>query len=247
MRSSVATPMRGPPRRYFCALPTQADGRALFGMWDGDQPDYSGAMREPLLPQVPESRVSRALRVERPGVTPRWASILAKRGLFSLYRCILIVSCLTIPASKTREVEMLKKKQTRLFTLTSALVLGLVLAACSTAPSPINRPAPTNTVAPTSTSTSAPAGALNSPLVGTWEGTDVDLGDLTIEFKADGTYEVTASGATFVLTYEIVDADTFLLIDPSGDTDTATVDFVRSGDTLTMTMDGSTLELHLVP
>src|SRR3990172_1841114 len=106
---------------------------------------------------------------------------------------------------------MLKKKQTRLATLTAILVLGLVLAACSAAPSPTatNRPAPTNTVAPTSTSTSPPAHALNSPLIGTWEGTDVDLGDLTIEFKADGTYEATASGPTFVLAYEMVDADTF--------------------------------------
>ncbi|MEX1247643.1 MAG: hypothetical protein WEA61_04110 [Anaerolineales bacterium] len=144
---------------------------------------------------------------------------------------------------------MLKKKQTRLATLTAILILGLVLVACSAAPSPTptNRPAPTNTVAPTSTSTSAPADALNSPLVGIWEGTEVDLGDVIIEFKSDGVYEITDSSGTYLATYEMVDADTFNLIDPSGLS--ATVDFVRSGDTLSMTMiiDGSTLELHLVP
>lgn len=142
---------------------------------------------------------------------------------------------------------MLKKKQTRLATLTAILVLGLVLAACSAAPSatPTSRPAATNTVAPTSTS--APADALSSPLIGRWEGTDEELGVFIVEFKTDGTYEATASGPTFVLDYEMVDADTFMLIDPSGLADPETVEFVRSGDTLTMTMGGSTIEFHKVP
>ena len=47
----------------------------------------------------------------------------------------------------------------------------------------------------------------------------------------------------------MVDDDTFILIDPSGSSEPTTVDFVRSGDTLTMTMtmDGSTLELQKTP
>ena len=67
-----------------------------------------------------------------------------------------------------------------------------------------------------------------------------------IEFKSDFRYEVSAEGGpTFELTYELVDADTYLLIDPSGDTEPSTVDFVRSGDTLTLTEGGRTLELTL--
>jgi cytoskeletal protein RodZ len=144
---------------------------------------------------------------------------------------------------------MLKNKQVRLATLLP--ILGIVLAACSAAatPAPINTSAPSNTLAPTNTvapaETSAPDNASSNSLVGKWEGTDVELGALTIEFKSDGVYEITDSSGTYLATYEMVDDDTFILIDPSGLS--ATVDFVRSGDTLTMTMDGSTLELHRVP
>jgi hypothetical protein len=146
---------------------------------------------------------------------------------------------------------MLKNKQVRLATLLP--ILGIVLAACSAAatPAPINTSAPSNTLAPTNTvapaETSAPDNASSNSLVGKWEGTDVELGALTIEFKSDGVYEITNSSGTFLATYEMVDDNTFTLIDPSGLS--ATVDFVRSGDTLTMTMtmDGSTLELHKVP
>jgi cytoskeletal protein RodZ len=138
--------------------------------------------------------------------------------------------------------------------------LGIVLAACSAAATPaaINTSAPsnteaaTNTVAPAADTVAtvepyAPADTSSNSLVGKWEGTDVELGALTIEFKSDGVYEITSSSGTFLATYEMVDDDTFILIDPSGLT--STVDFVRSGDTLTMTMtlDGSTLELHRVP
>ncbi len=137
-----------------------------------------------------------------------------------------------------------------------ALTLGLVAACSSPAPTtsaPVaNTPAPTNTSAPTETSAPADAATAdetfdNSSLVGEWEGIDPDEGALVIEFKSDGRYEATAAsgGPTFELTYEMVDADTFLLIDPSGLSEPATVDFVRSGDTLTLTMDGSTLELTL--
>ena len=154
---------------------------------------------------------------------------------------------------------MLKKKQVRLALLIP--ILGIVLAACSAAatPAPSNTSAPSNTTAATNTVAPAantdataepyaPENTSSSPLVGKWEGTDVELGALTIEFKSDGVYEITASSGTFTATYEMVDDNTFILIDPSSLSET-TVDFVRSGDTLTMTMtmDGSTLELHRVP
>jgi uncharacterized protein (UPF0333 family) len=151
---------------------------------------------------------------------------------------------------------ILNKKQVRLATLLP--ILGIVLAACSAAatPAPINTSAPSNTTAATNTVAPAantdataepyaPADTSSNSLVGKWEGTDAELGAVTIEFKSDGVYEITASSGTFPATYEMVDDDTFILIDPSGLS--ATVDFVRSGDTLTMTMDGSTLELHKVP
>jgi len=132
------------------------------------------------------------------------------------------------------------------------MALGLLAACGSPAPTtsaPVaNTPAPTNTsapaitVAPTETSTAELSS--ENPLVGEWEGVDPDLGAINIEFKSDFRYEVSSEGgATFELTYEIVDADTFLLIDPSGASEPATIDFVRSGDTLTLTMDGSSLEL----
>ena len=147
----------------------------------------------------------------------------------------------------------MKNKQVRLATLLP--ILGIVLAACSAAatPAPINTSAPSNTLAPTNTvapaETSAPDNASSNSLVGKWEGTDAELGAVTIEFKSDGVYEITASSGTFPATYEMVDDDTFILIDPSGLSEPSTVDFVRSGDTLTMTMtmDGSTLELQKMP
>jgi hypothetical protein len=148
---------------------------------------------------------------------------------------------------------MLKKQHAHLAPLSLVLVLGIVLAACSagSSPTPSNTPAPTEPFIPTDTSTPAdtpaPAEPLSAPLIGKWDGTDVELGALIIEFKSDGVYEATASGGqTFALTYEMVDDDTFILTDPSGLVP-STVDFVRSGDTLTMTMDGSTLELRKLP
>jgi hypothetical protein len=139
------------------------------------------------------------------------------------------------------------KKIAQLTILTMALGL---LAACSSpapaasAPAPTNTSAPASTVAPTETSTAELAS--DNPLVGEWEGVDADLGPITIEFKSDFRYEVsTEGGPTFELTYELVDDDTYLLIDPSGDTQPSTVDFVRSGDTLTLTEGGRTLELTL--
>jgi hypothetical protein len=148
---------------------------------------------------------------------------------------------------------MLKKQHARLTPLSAVLVLGIVLAACSpgSSPTPSNTPPPTVPFMPTDTPTSAdvstPADTLSGPLIGKWEGTDVELGALIIEFKSGGVYEVTESGGpTFALTYEMVDDDTFILIDPSGLV-SSTVDFVRSGDTLTMTMDDSRLELRKLP
>lgn len=150
----------------------------------------------------------------------------------------------------------MKKKQIRIATLLP--ILGIHLAACSAAatPAPINTSAPSNTTAATNTvapaantdptaESYAPADTSGNPLVGKWEGTDDDLGALTIEFKSDGTYEVTAAAGTFVLNYEIVDADTFNLTDPNGQVDT--IDFELSGDKLEMTQNGAQLELHRVP
>ncbi len=150
----------------------------------------------------------------------------------------------------------MKKKQVRLATLLP--ILGIVLAACSAAATPAssntsapdNTLAPTNTVAPAANTDAtaepyAPADTSGSSLVGKWEGTDADLGALTIEFKNDGTYEVTAAAGTFVLTYAMVDADTFTLTDPNGQVDT--IDFELSGDKLEMTQNGSQLGLHRVP
>ena len=148
----------------------------------------------------------------------------------------------------------MKKHHARLAPRSVVLVLGIVLAACSagSAPAPSNTPAPTEPSIPTEpfipTEPSAPADPLSSTLIGKWEGIDVELGALIIEFKSDGVYEITDSSGTFPATYEMVDDDTFILIDPSSLSE-ATVDFVRSGDTLTMTMtmDGSTLELQKMP
>jgi hypothetical protein len=177
---------------------------------------------------------------------------------FSRKGRIIKVYCLTTTKERTMR-HILNKKQVRLATLLP--ILGIILAACSAAatPAPINTSAPSNTLAPTNTVAPAanavetaepyaPADTSSSPLVGKWEGIDVDLGALTIEFKSDGVYEITDSSGTFPATYEIVDDDTFILI-YSGQSEPATVDFVRSGDTLTMTMtiDGSTLELQKMP
>ena len=149
----------------------------------------------------------------------------------------------------------MKKQHARLAPLSVVLVLGIVLAACSagSVPAPSDTSAPTEPSTPTTepsipTEPSAPADPLSSTLVGKWEGIDVELGALIIEFKSDGVYEITDSSGTFPATYEMVDDDTFILIDPSSLSE-ATVDFVRSGDTLTMTMtmDGSTLELQRMP
>lgn len=152
----------------------------------------------------------------------------------------------------------MKKQHVRLIRLCAIFVFGIVLTACSAAasPTPSNTSATANTSVPTNTSVpadtsipsdpSTPEDTSGSPLVGEWEGIDPDLGALVIEFKIDGSYEVTrVDGLTFELTYEMVDADTFLLIDPSGASEPATIDFVRSGDTLTLTQDGGTLVLNL--
>jgi len=147
----------------------------------------------------------------------------------------------------------LKKQHARLVTLSVFMVVGIVLSACSATATlaPINTSAPSNTLAPTNTvapaETSAPENTSSNTLIGKWEGTDENVGVLTFEFKSDGGYEVTTQGTTFVLTYEMVDADTLVITDPSGQSEPSTIDFVFSGDTLLMTQEGSTIELHRVP
>ncbi len=91
-----------------------------------------------------------------------------------------------------------------------------------------------------------------SSLVGKWEGTDPDSGlVLTVEFKSDGT--VTFDVQDFMTlegTYRLVDADTFeMTLGFPGETETETglTDFTISVNTLTMTSEGSTIELHRVP
>ena len=91
----------------------------------------------------------------------------------------------------------MKKQDARLAPRSVVLVLGIVLAACSagSSPTPSNTPAPTEPSLPTEPS--APANPLSSPLIGKWEGIDVELGALIIEFKSDGVYEITDSSGTF--------------------------------------------------
>lgn len=86
-----------------------------------------------------------------------------------------------------------------------------------------------------------------SPLLGKWEGTDPNTGQLaTLEFKSDGKVEMVGGGATIEGTYEMVDADTFSmkLTFLGEELPPQMVDFVRSGDTLTLITDGETQVLH---
>ncbi|MEX1143258.1 MAG: hypothetical protein WEC16_00325 [Anaerolineales bacterium] len=91
-----------------------------------------------------------------------------------------------------------------------------------------------------------------SSLVGKWEGTDPDSGALlTVEYRSDGTvtFEV-PDFMTLEGTYRLVDANTFeMTLGFTGETDSQTglTDFTIVGDMLTMTSEGTTIELQRVP
>ncbi|MDP2905429.1 MAG: hypothetical protein Q8O22_03915, partial [Candidatus Omnitrophota bacterium] len=95
------------------------------------------------------------------------------------------------------------KKQNSIYI--ALVIILLASVACNIGGSAL---APSDTPAPTDTS--APADPLSSPLIGKWETTTETVGVVTIVFTSDGGYEVSHSGTTFVLTYVMVDADTFL-------------------------------------
>jgi len=119
---------------------------------------------------------------------------------------------------------MFTKKQTRLATVSVIFLLAVILTACGG----------------------------GSSLVGKWAGTDPDSGSpLTVEFRSDGT--VTFEVPDFMSlegTYRLIDANTFeMTLGFTGETDTQTglTDFTIVGDTLTMTSEGTTIELQRVP
>jgi len=76
-------------------------------------------------------------------------------------------------------------------------------------------------------------------ITGKWEGTDETLALVTYDFRDDGSFTVTVAGVPIVGTYEMVDSNTMqLTISVLGVETVSTVDFVRSGDSLTLTLDG---------
>lgn len=119
---------------------------------------------------------------------------------------------------------MSEKNRTQLKTVGLVFVLAVILTACGG----------------------------GSSLVGKWEGTDPDLGvAMTVEFKSDGTVIFDIQDfMTLEGTYRLVDANTLeLTISFLGneDTNSTQTDFAISGNTLTLTSEGSTTELHRVP
>lgn len=116
---------------------------------------------------------------------------------------------------------MLKKQQVRLATLSVVFVLGIILAACSS----------------------------GSSLIGKWEASDETLGmSFVFEFKTDGTLGMSIEGMSIEGTYEMVDADTFnMTISMLGQSQTTPVDFVRAGNELTLTIEGSPQVFTKIP
>jgi hypothetical protein len=112
------------------------------------------------------------------------------------------------------------KKTTRFVAL--SLFVALVLAACSGG---------------------------GSAFLGKWEATDEELGmTFSFDFKADGTVAMDFMGMALEGTWENVDADTFNLnVEMLGLSEDTPVDFVRTGDKLTLTIAGDPLEFTRVP
>lgn len=112
------------------------------------------------------------------------------------------------------------KMRTRAATLSIVIALGILLAACSP----------------------------SSPVVGKWEAIDSASGESFIfSFKSDGGLEISALGVTYDGTYELVDADSLTMTSSLLGPDAYAFDFVRSGDALTLTLDGVPLELNKIP
>ena len=86
-------------------------------------------------------------------------------------------------------------------------------------------------------------------LYGKW-GYEEPSSGMTIEFefKQDGTLTMGASGITFDMKYEFVDDDTIKIVDETGmfGGEDATMDFKVNGDTLSLTVEGETMDLKKV-
>lgn len=85
-------------------------------------------------------------------------------------------------------------------------------------------------------------------ITGKWEGTDETLALVRYEFKEDGTFTMTVAGIPIEGTYRMVDSNTMeLTISVAGVETVSTVDFVKSGDSLTLTLDGFPRIFRKVP
>lgn len=85
-------------------------------------------------------------------------------------------------------------------------------------------------------------------ITGKWEGTDETLAIVTYEFRGDGTFTMIVAGVPIEGTYRIVDSNTMeLTISVLGVETVSRVNFVRSGDKLTLTLDGVPRIFRRVP
>jgi hypothetical protein len=85
-------------------------------------------------------------------------------------------------------------------------------------------------------------------LVGKWQASDETLGaTFTFDFRADGTVGMDFAGMVVDGTWAAVDADTITLtVSMLGMAEDTTVDYVLSGDTLRLTIEGQPLEFERV-
>ncbi len=85
-------------------------------------------------------------------------------------------------------------------------------------------------------------------LVGKWQASDETLGaTFTFDFRADGTVGMDFAGMVVDGTWTSVDADTITLtVSMLGMNENTTVDYVLSGDTLRLTIEGQPLEFKRV-
>lgn len=93
-----------------------------------------------------------------------------------------------------------------------------------------------------------PACKGGTSITGKWEGTNETLAIVTYEFREDGTFTVTVAGVPIEGTYKMIDSNTMeLTISVLGVETVSRVDFVRSGDKLTLTLDGVPRIFRKVP